>query len=59
MLIMAIGGGLAYNYENYISPGSYGYGEFSTVLKDTLRTFQKDFRLIQPKKFGFAAGKQP
>jgi len=23
------------------------------VLKDTIKTFQKDFRLIKPKKFGF------
>jgi len=50
---MAIAGGLAYSYENYTLPLYKNKGKFMNVLGDTLKTFQKDFRLIKPKKFGF------
>jgi hypothetical protein len=53
MLIMSFAGGLAYSYENYTLPKSNRQGTFREVLKDTIRTFQSDFRLIRPKKFGF------
>ena len=53
MFIMAFAGGLAYNYQNYVLPKSKNKGQFTNVLTDTIKTFQKDFRLIKPKKFGF------
>lgn len=53
MLIMAFAGGLAYSYDNYTLPKYKNKGKFMYVLKDTIKTFQKDFRLIKPKKFGF------
>jgi len=55
MLIMAIAGGLAYNYENYVTANSNTQGTFKYVLEDTIRAFKSDFRLIKPKKFGFSA----
>jgi hypothetical protein len=53
MFIMAIAGGMAYNYDNYVSNVAANQGSFKEVLKDTIRTFKKDSRLIKPKKFGF------
>ena len=53
MLIMAFAGGLAYSYQNYKLPKYKTKGKFSYVLHDTIITFQKDFRLIKPKTFGF------
>ena len=53
MLIMAFAGGLAYSYENYTLPKYKNKGKFAYVLQDTIKTFQQDFRLIKPKKFGF------
>ena len=53
MLIMAFAGGLAYNYSNYVSSIATNQGSFREVVKDTIRTFKKDSRLIKPKKFGF------
>lgn len=53
MLVMAFAGGLAYNYDNYISRVKNTRGTFWMVIKDTIRTFKKDSRLIKPKKFGF------
>lgn len=53
MFIMAIAGGMAYNYDNYISRVAANKGTFRDVLRDTIRTFKKDSRLIKPKKFGF------
>ena len=50
---MAFAGGLAYNYDNYISPVRSYEGTMAYVIKDTIRTFKKDSRLIKPKKFGF------
>lgn len=50
---MAFAGGFAYDYENYVSPVAKNKGNFRSVLKDTIRTFRKDSRLIKPKKFGF------
>jgi len=50
---MAIAGGLAYNYENYMSPYSNKKGNIIEVITDTAHSFKKDFRLIKPKKFGF------
>lgn len=55
MLLMAIAGGLAYNYENYVSRLGTKNGNLSFVISDTLRSFKNDFRLIKPKKFGFDA----
>lgn len=55
MFIMAIAGGLAYNYDNYVSRVKTHKGKFRDVIKDTIRTFRKDSRLIKPKKFGFDA----
>lgn len=55
MFVMAIAGGLAYNYDNYVSRVMTNVGSFRDVIKDTLRTFKKDSRLIKPKKFGFDA----
>jgi hypothetical protein len=57
MLLMAIAGGLAYSYENYVSFVGNNHGSFSFVIKDTIRAFKNDFRLIKPKKFGFNASK--
>jgi hypothetical protein len=53
MLLMAIASGMAYNYENYISPYSSNKGNIIEVITDTASSFKKDFRLIKPKKFGF------
>jgi len=50
---MAIAGGLAYNYENYVSELGSGQGNFKQVWDDTVLAFKNDFRLIKPKKFGF------
>lgn len=58
MFIMAIAGGLAYNYENYVSRVVTNKGRFRDVIKDTIRTFKKDSRLIKPKKFGFDASQK-
>ena len=55
MFIMSIAGGFAYNYDNYISRVQTNVGSFYDVIKDTIRTFKKDSRLIKPKKFGFDA----
>jgi hypothetical protein len=52
---MAIAGGMAYNYDNYVSVVASNQGSFKDVLRDTIRTFKKDSRLIRPKKFGFGA----
>lgn len=52
---MAIAGGMAYNYENYVSNRVAKNGSLKFVLEDTLRSFKNDFRLIKPKKFGFDA----
>jgi hypothetical protein len=57
MLLMAIAGGMAYNYENYVSNGVAKSGTLRYVMTDTLRSFKNDFRLIKPKKFGFDAQK--
>lgn len=54
MLAMAIAGGIAYDYENYVSMRANNEGNFGYVIKDTIRAFKNDFRLIKPKKFGFA-----
>ena len=53
MFIMAFAGGLAYDYNNYISRVATNKGSLKDVLIDTLKTFKKDSRLIKPKKFGF------
>ena len=55
MLLMSIAGGIAYSYESYVSQQAAGRGNFGFVLKDTIRAFKNDFRLIKPKKFGFTA----
>jgi hypothetical protein len=55
MFVMSIAGGLAYNYDNYVSRVMTHQGNFQDVVKDTIRTFKKDSRLIKPKKFGFDA----
>lgn len=55
MLLMAIAGGLAYNYENYVARNTAKSGNLRFVITDTLRSFKNDFRLIKPKKFGFDA----
>lgn len=55
MFIMSIAGGLAYNYDNYVSRVMTNKGRFRDVIKDTIRTFKNDSRLIKPKKFGFDA----
>jgi hypothetical protein len=57
MLLMAVAGGMAYDYHNYISSVATNHGSFATVLSDTIRVFKNDFRLIKPKKFGFVASK--
>ncbi len=57
MLMMAIAGGMAYDYQNYVSSLAANHGNFSFVLSDTARAFKNDFRLIKPKKFGFTASK--
>lgn len=57
MLLMAIAGGIAYDYQNYVSLLAANKGDFMYVLKDTIRAFKNDFRLIKPKKFGFKAQK--
>lgn len=53
MLLMAIAGGVAYSYESYVSQNATNQGNFGFVIKDTIRAFKNDFRLIKPKKFGF------
>ena len=55
MLLMAVAGGIAYSYESYVSMQASNKGNFGFVIKDTMRVFQNDFRLIKPKKFGFIA----
>jgi hypothetical protein len=55
MLLMAIAGGMAYSYENYVSNREAKSGTLRFVMVDTLRSFKNDFRLIKPKKFGFDA----
>lgn len=52
---MSIAGGIAYDYENYVSDHAANQGNFSYVVKDTIRAFKNDFRLIKPKKFGFTS----
>lgn len=54
---MAIAGGFAYNYDNYVSRVMTNKGTFMEVIRDTIKTFKKDSRLIKPKKFGFDATK--
>jgi len=54
---MAIAGGMAYDYQNYVSSFAENRGNFLFVIKDTIRAFKNDFRLIKPKVFGFTAGK--
>lgn len=58
MFIMSIAGGFAYSYENYVSRITSNHGSFMDVIKDTIKTFKKDSRLIKPKKFGFDASVQ-
>ena len=53
--MMSIAGGIAYDYENYVSEQATNEGNFGNVIKDTIRSFKKDFRLIKPKKFGFTS----
>ena len=53
MFIMAFAGGLAYDYNNYVSRVATNEGTLKDVLFDTIKTFKKDSRLIKPKKFGF------
>lgn len=53
MFIMAFAGGLAYDYNNYISRVASKKGSLRQVFNDTIRTFKKDSRLIKPKRFGF------
>lgn len=55
MLLMSIAGGIAYSYESYVSQQAANKGNFGFIIKDTLRVFKNDFRLIKPKKFGFTA----
>lgn len=52
---MSIAGGLAYNYDHYVSRVMTNKGSFRDVIRDTIRTFKADSRLIKPKKFGFDA----
>lgn len=52
---MAIAGGMAYDYQNYVSSFAENRGNFLFVISDTIRAFKNDFRLIKPKKFGFTA----
>ena len=52
MFVMAIAGGIAYTYNNYARRDK-NYGRLGDVIKDTIHTFQEDFRLIKPKKRGF------
>jgi hypothetical protein len=51
---MSIAGSMAYDYQNYVSEHSSNQGNFMYVIKDTIRAFKNDFRLIKPKKFGFS-----
>lgn len=51
--MMALAGGYAYSYRNYVSRRAAKTGTFQMVISDTLRSFKEDFRLIRPKKFGF------
>jgi len=53
MFVMAVAGGFAYNYDNYVSRVVTNKGSFADVVRDTIRTFKKDSRLIKPKRFGF------
>ena len=53
MFIMAFAGGLAYDYNNYVSRIATHQGSLRQVFNDTIKTFKKDSRLIKPKKFGF------
>jgi hypothetical protein len=55
MLVMSIAGGIAYDYQNYVSERVANRGNFASVIKDTIRAFKNDFRLIKPKKFGFTS----
>jgi len=57
MLLMAIAGGIAYDYQNYVSLLAANRGNFMYVISDTIRAFKNDFRLIKPKKFGFTTQK--
>ena len=50
---MSIAGGIAYDYSSYVSERATHQGNFGEVIKDTVRAFKKDFRLIKPKRFGF------
>ena len=50
---MAIAGGIAYDYQNYVSLQAANRGNFIYVISDIIRAFKNDFRLIKPKKFGF------
>ena len=53
MLMMSIAGGIAYDYSSYVSQRVRNRGSFMEVIKDTIRAFKRDFRLIKPKRFGF------
>ena len=52
---MAIAGGMAYSYENYVARKKSKNGNLFGVVSDTVQSFKDDFRLIKPKKFGFVA----
>lgn len=51
--MMAIAGGYAYDYSNYVSRRGTRKGSLWMVVSDIMRAFKEDFRLIKPKPFGF------
>jgi len=52
MLLMAIAGGMAFSFKDFKQ--SVNKGNFFEAIRNNLRVFQSDFRLIKPKKFGLS-----
>ena len=45
----------AYDYENYAVKRVKKMGSFLYIIKDIIQIFQRELRLIKPKKYGFSS----
>jgi hypothetical protein len=54
MIAMSFAGAEAYNYENYVIKKLKSIGSLTYIIKDIIRLFMLELRLLKPKKFGFS-----
>lgn len=53
MLVLGYTGALGYSYESYVLPKNNQRGSFLYIVKDTIRSFQHDLKLVKIKPLGF------